>query len=474
MLSLSTIKGSAAYYAAEENYYAMGELESVWMGEGADRLGLSGPIDGATLDAIAQGKLPDGTELSRIVDGKQTHRTGYDLTFSAPKSVSVMALVAGDERFLAAHHHAVAVAMKEVEALASTRIMTDGVSRTETTGNIVAGLYTHDTSRELDPQLHTHSLVLNATWAEGKWRALASDTKTNHGFYEAMLANQIAIGKVYRHALRQDIEAMGFETEVTGKHGMWELKGVPTEPFSQRSQQINDAVGPDASPKSRDVAALDTRKDKAVADPDLLIADWRDRLGKASFVLPLYLAKADERAQGYTVPTPAGTDITQAVSQAISILSDKKVQFSYSELLAATVSQLPAEQGLITQAREGIEQAIGRERLIPLDKENFPSGQPRVIAPMPTPTLCWPRTRPRWLSCPDVVAWPKPSSAWKMPCSWPANRGVRSPSWPATIARLACWHKASLWQTILPRVTPLMPPRSLPLIAPSLSSRLNP
>jgi len=102
MLSLSTIKGSAAYYAAEENYYAMGELESVWMGEGADRLGLSGPIDGATLDAIAQGKLPDGTELSRIVDGKQTHRTGYDLTFSAPKSVSVMALVAGDERFLAA------------------------------------------------------------------------------------------------------------------------------------------------------------------------------------------------------------------------------------------------------------------------------------------------------------------------------------------------------------------------------------
>ncbi|ENA1908184.1 conjugative relaxase, partial [Aeromonas salmonicida] len=369
MLSLSTIKGSAAYYAAEENYYAMGELESVWMGEGADRLGLSGPIDGATLDAIAQGKLPDGTELSRIVDGKQTHRTGYDLTFSAPKSVSVMALVAGDERFLAAHHHAVAVAMKEVEALASTRIMTDGVSRTETTGNIVAGLYTHDTSRELDPQLHTHSLVLNATWAEGKWRALASDTKTNHGFYEAMLANQIAIGKVYRHALRQDIEAMGFETEVTGKHGMWELKGVPTEPFSQRSQQINEAVGPDASPKSRDVAALDTRKDKAVADPDLLIADWRDRLGKAGFELPLYLAKADERAQGYTVPTPAGTDITQAVSQAISILSDKKVQFSYSELLAATVSQLPAEQGLITQAREGIEQAIGRERLIPLDKE---------------------------------------------------------------------------------------------------------
>ena len=66
---------------------------------GAERLGLSGSM-GATLDAMAQGKLPDGTELSRIVNGKETHRAGYDLTFSAPKSVSVMALVAGDKRFL--------------------------------------------------------------------------------------------------------------------------------------------------------------------------------------------------------------------------------------------------------------------------------------------------------------------------------------------------------------------------------------
>lgn len=369
MLSLSTIKGGAAYYAAEENYYAMGELESSWIGEGADRLGLSGPVDGATLDAIAQGKLPDGTELSHIVNGKQTHRSGYDITFSAPKSVSVMALVVGDERFLAAHQRAVSVAMKEVEALASTRIMTDGVSRTEATGNIVAALYTHDTSRELDPQLHTHSLVFNATFADGKWRAMASDTKTNNGFYEAMLSNQIALGKVYRHALRQDIEAMGFETAVVGKHGMWELKDVPVEPFSQRSQQINEAVGPDASPKSRDVAALDTRKEKAVADPDLLIADWRSRLNNEGFDQPLYLANAAERALEHRAIESSPQDIQQAVSQAISLLSDKKVQFSYSELLSATISQLPTEAGLVKAARDGIDQAITNERLIPLDKE---------------------------------------------------------------------------------------------------------
>ncbi|MBW3808226.1 conjugative transfer relaxase/helicase TraI [Aeromonas jandaei] len=370
MLSLSPIKGSAAYYAAEENYYAIGELESAWIGEGAERLGLSGSIEGATLDAMAQGKLPDGTELSRIVNGKETHRAGYDLTFSAPKSVSVMALVAGDKRFLDAHHRAVAVAMKEVEALASTRIMTEGVSRTEATGNIVAALYTHDTSRELDPQLHTHSLVLNATWAEGKWRALSSDAAhMNTGFGKDMFNNKLALGQIYRHALRQDVEAMGFEVEVTGKHGLWELKGVPTAWASQRSQQINEAIGPDASPKSRDVATLDTRKDKAVADPDLLLADWRARLDKEGFDLPLYLANADERARDRQPVESSPQDIQHAVGQAISLLSDKKVQFSYSELLAATISQLPSEPGLVNAARDGIEQALSRERLIPLDKE---------------------------------------------------------------------------------------------------------
>ncbi|ARW85439.1 conjugative transfer relaxase/helicase TraI [Aeromonas salmonicida] len=370
MLSLSTIKGGAAYYAAEENYYAMGELESAWLGEGAQRLGLDGPVDGATFDAIAQGKLPDGTELSRMVNGKETHRTGYDLTFSAPKSVSVLGLVAGDERFVAAHHRAVATAMKEVETLASTRIMTDGVSRTEHTGNIVAALYTHDTSRELDPQLHTHALVLNATYAEGKWRALSSDAAhMNTGFGKDIFNNKLALGGIYRHSLRQEVEAMGFETEITGKHGLWEIKGVPTQPFSQRSQQINDAVGPDASPQSRDVATLDTRRDKAVADPDLLIADWRDRLGKEGFDLPLFIAKADERAASHTQAPSPEHDLNNAVSHAISLLSDKKVQFSYSELLAATVTQLPAEPGIIKQARDGIDHAIEHERLIPLDKE---------------------------------------------------------------------------------------------------------
>ena len=82
-----------------------------------------------------------------------------------------------------------------------------------------------------------------------------------------MYANQIAFGKIYREVLKPLVEGLGYETEVVGKHGMWEMKDVPVEPFSTRTQEINAAAGPDASLKSRDVATLDTRKAKETLDP---------------------------------------------------------------------------------------------------------------------------------------------------------------------------------------------------------------
>lgn len=138
----------------------------------------------------------------------------------------------------------------------------------------MAALYNHDTSRDLDPQLHTHALVFNVTTPK-KWRALASDTRMKTGFSENLYATKIALGNLYRAVLREQVEAMGFETVTSGKNGLWEMRDVPTEVFSSRSQAINEAAGPDASAKSRDVAALDTRQAKAWADPELLKADWR-------------------------------------------------------------------------------------------------------------------------------------------------------------------------------------------------------
>ncbi|EDU9840518.1 conjugative transfer relaxase/helicase TraI [Salmonella enterica subsp. enterica] len=388
MLSISSIKGDAGYYSHEDNYYASGSLESRWMGEGAERLGLKGEVASADMDAVRQGRLPDGSDLSRMVDGVNKHRSGYDLTFSAPKSVSVMALVGEDRRFIEAHNRAVAVVMQEVEQLVSARITQEGKTETVLTGSMVAALYNHDTSRDLDPQVHTHALVFNATFAGEKWRSLASDTRMKTGFSENLYATKIALGNLYRSALREDIESMGFETVAAGKYGLWELKDVPVDIFSSRSQSIREAAGPDASAKSRDVAALDTRQAKAWADPELLKADWRRRLTDEKFDIDNYINQAQKRAEppGPVVGSTEGirttgqpasassaqiseSDVQKAVSDTISALSEKKVQFTWSEMLAGTVNRLPSVSGLFEQARAGIEAAIEGQRLIPLDRE---------------------------------------------------------------------------------------------------------
>lgn len=388
MLSISSIKGDAGYYSHEDNYYASGSLDSRWMGEGAEKLGLKGEVASADMDAVRQGKLPDGSDLSRMVNGVNKHRSGYDLTFSAPKSVSVMALVGEDRRFIEAHNRAVAVVMQEVEKLVSARITEEGKTETVLTGNMVAALYNHDTSRDLDPQLHTHALVFNATFADEKWRSLASDTRMKTGFSENLYATKIALGNLYRSALREDIESMGFETVTAGKNGLWELKDVPVDVFSSRSQAIREAAGPDASAKSRDVAVLDTRQAKAWADPELLKADWRRRLADEKFDIDGYIRQAQARVEvpgtvagghsGIHAPDLSGgassgeiadEQMRKAVSDTISALSEKKVQFTWSEMLAGTVNRLPSAPGLFEQARAGIDAAIEGQRLIPLDRE---------------------------------------------------------------------------------------------------------
>ncbi|MBK5145532.1 conjugative transfer relaxase/helicase TraI [Budviciaceae bacterium BWR-B9] len=376
MMSFSVIgsaDGAAGYYSHQDNYYVLGSLESKWMGKGAEKLGLTGPVENDKLTAVLQGKLPDGSSLSYMKDGKETHRPGYDLTFSAPKSVSVLALIGGDKRLIEAHNRAVAVAAGQIETLASTRLMEDGKSEVVLTGNMVAATFNHDTSRDLDPQVHTHLLIANATEIEGQWRSLSSNTVTKNGFSETILANQIALGKIYQHAFRKDVEGMGYQTHDSGKNGLWEITGVPVEPFSQRSQSIRDAVGEDASRKSRDIAALDTRKAKVASDPALLLSDWQSRLKETGFNLKEFQAQAQTRALVEPVqPALAGEtnqQVNESVAGAISLLSDNKTQFTYSEVLAKTVGGLPAEAGVFALARQGIDKAIEDNRLIPLDKE---------------------------------------------------------------------------------------------------------
>lgn len=374
MMSIGSVRsaGSAGnYYTDKDNYYVIGSMGERWAGEGAKALGLSGSVDVKTFTRVLEGKLPDGSDLSRAQDGTNKHRPGYDFTFSAPKSISVMAMLGGDKRLIEAHNRAVDTAIKQVEALASTRIMTDGKRETQLTGNLVMALFNHDTSRDPEPQLHTHAVVANVTQHDGTWRTLSSDKVGKTGFIENVYANQIAFGRLYRAALKDDVTAMGYETETVGKHGMWELKGVPTEPYSSRSKAIREAVGDDESLKSRDVAALDTRQSKQKVDPEQHLAEWMTTLKETGFDIKAYREAADQRVVQGNIPvtTSEAIDINSSVGQSIAMLSDRRARFTYSELLATTLGQLPARPGMVEQAREGIDAAIKNEQLIPLDKE---------------------------------------------------------------------------------------------------------
>ncbi|HGB4870371.1 TPA: conjugative transfer relaxase/helicase TraI [Salmonella enterica subsp. enterica serovar Muenchen] len=383
MMSIAQVRsaGSAGnYYTDRDNYYVLGSMEERWAGKGAEQLGLQGSVDKDVFTRILEGRLPDGSDLSRMQDGSNKHRPGYDLTFSAPKSVSMMAMLGGDKRLIEAHNQAVDFAVRQVEALASTRVRTDGQSETLLTGNLVMALFNHDTSRDQEPQLHTHAVVANVTQHNGEWKTLSSDKVGKTGFIENVYANQIAFGRLYREKLKEQVEALGYETEVVGKHGMWEMPGVPVEAFSGRSQTIREAVGEDASLKSRDVAALDTRKSKQHVDPEVRMAEWMQTLKDTGFDIRAYRESAEQRAETRTQApesvSPDGPDVQQAVTQAIAGLSERKVQFTYTDVLARTVGILPPEEGVIERARAGIDEAISREQLIPLDREKglFTSG----------------------------------------------------------------------------------------------------
>ena len=283
--------GAAGYYSHSDNYYFLGELESVWLGDGAAALGLEGKVRSDALTAVLEGRLPDGSRLGREVSGKHVHRPGHDLTFSAPKSVSILALVGGDKAMVEAHNHAVQVAAGYMEKLISARDTRDGVTSIVHTGKMVAAAFTHDTSRNLDPQLHTHLLIANMTEQDGKWKALATDYIHNAGFIETVMKMQVTLGKIYRSALRQRVEALGHEVEEVGKHGMWEIKGVPVpvrEEFSSRGREIQGAIGAEATLRSRDVAAKDTRQAKVDPSRLRLMERWLGQMKEQGYDLKAY------------------------------------------------------------------------------------------------------------------------------------------------------------------------------------------
>jgi len=298
--------GDAARGSANDN------PETGWGGKGAEMLGLSGEVTKNAFEKILNGELPNGEKVGQT----ENRRSGMDLTFSMPKSASILALVSGDERILAAHWSAVRETMTWVESKFAEGRTYERTKSGEAiqTGNLVYGMFAHDTSRALDPQGHIHVVIANLTqMANGAWQALRNDP---------LWKNNTVIGATYHAAFREKLAELGYATRLTGKHGQFEINGVPKEAideFSKRREAIVEKAKELglSSPAAIDKVTTNTRDPKLnVEDREKLAADWRERAAAIGFDGRQVIEEAKSRAAG-TTPDRLTTP-TQRLSETIA------------------------------------------------------------------------------------------------------------------------------------------------------------
>ncbi len=319
------------YHAREftsetQSYYQQGgAVQGQWQGQLAETFGLSGAVTAEDFARLADGQHPQtGAELVKhhavheyaAADGSTTksveHRAGWDATFSAPKSVSLTALVGGDERVREAHRAAVTTALSQLERYTQARIGGNHVA--ETTGKFIAAKFEHDTARPVNgyaaPQLHTHAVVFNVTEREnGKTRALQE-----RGFFES----QSYATAVYQAELTSQLRRLGYEIE-TGKSGAPEIKGYSQEYLeasSLRSQQIKqhlDAAGRSGA-ASAQIAAHATRDNKQILTPAEVLAAHKEIAAEHGNQAGRVIAEARSRAQSQGQQPDGFTAARQAVS----------------------------------------------------------------------------------------------------------------------------------------------------------------
>ena len=264
-------------HLAQNDYYAAGEIRpGQWIGAGAERLGLKNVVTREQFQALCENQNPETSErLTQRQQKEDKRRVFYDFTCSAPKSVSVLAMTLDDDRLVTAHEEATRIAFRELETFAATRVRKQGNQRDRTTGNLVAAAFTHTSSRALDPQLHTHFTVFNATFDENErcWKALQAG-----GMYDAIRYGTA----VYRNELAKRVRGIGYRT-VPAKHG-FEIEGVRPDVlkrFSKRSQQ-RDAVVKDLEQKlghklSNNAIALAVHQSRAKKVKGISTTEVRER-----------------------------------------------------------------------------------------------------------------------------------------------------------------------------------------------------
>ncbi len=296
------------YTSDAQSYYKQEDMvKGEWQGKLTASLGLSGEVAPLEFSRLTEGRHPqteaqmvrhrEGTEYTNA-DGSVIkpveHRAGWDATFSAPKSVSLTALVGGDERVTEAHRAAVTTALNELEKYTHARI--GGNNPAEVTGNFVAAKFEHDTARPVNgyaaPQLHTHAIIFNFTQRkDGSTRAIQERT-----FFES----QNYATAVYQSVLTHQLRKLGYQIE-PGQSGAPEISGYSKaylDASSPRSQQIKEQMeragfqGPEAA----QIAAHATRDRKQTLTASEVLAAHKEMAVEYGNQPQRVIAAARERA----------------------------------------------------------------------------------------------------------------------------------------------------------------------------------
>ncbi len=269
---------AVANYAREEQahgvtregqpgYYAKADTPSRWIGEGAKALGLEGAVRRDDLIEVLQGRLPNGTNLSKRGGREADRRMGTDLTISAPKSFSILAIAGSDLRLAGLWDEAVNEAAKVIEREVIVARQGHGGTQVEQTGSMVCAAYTHQDARTVDgradPDLHTHMLLMNATQrADGTW--VARDL----AFGDRNVLRMTADFAMKAH-LAKRLQELGYKVRIT--QDGFEIEGITQaqiDAFSRRTGQVDIALESQgltrevSTANQRDVATLGTREGK--------------------------------------------------------------------------------------------------------------------------------------------------------------------------------------------------------------------
>ena len=297
------------FTAKEQNYWSQrGVIAGEWQGRLAASLGLAGAVSAEDFAKLSQGQHPGtGEQLVRqrasyeYQDGEgktvktMEHRAGWDATFSAPKSVSLTALVGGDDRVREAHRESVGIALEQLERYTQARI--GGNHPPETTGKFIAAKFEHDTARPVDgyvaPQLHTHAVIFNLTEREnGQTRAIQP---------QSLFASQQFATAVYQSELTYRLRELGYEITV-GRSGAPEIKGYTQEYLdasSPRSQQIREYLERTGKTgkEAAEIAAHSTRDRKEIHSPGEVMAAHRKLAADFGHQADAVVRAGRERAQ---------------------------------------------------------------------------------------------------------------------------------------------------------------------------------